>query len=323
MNNSAEDTRVLIVGTGALATLFAFRLAAAGYGVTMLGTWQPGLSALREHGARTVDPFGSEKTFPVQVADGPRQCQGAKWAIVLVKSWQTERAAEQLARCLATDGLALTLQNGLGNYETLERLLGKSRVALGTTTVGATLLGPGLVKAAGEAHVSVQAHARVAALEAALTASGFTVERVIDTNSLLWKKLIINSAINPLTALLGVQNGELLRRPAARDLMRNLAQETAAVALAERVDLAPGDPATMVEDVAQRTAGNYSSMLQDVRRGAPTEIEAICGAVAQAGKRDGVPTPLNDACWRLIQALTQASQPTSAAQARKQTVPAA
>jgi 2-dehydropantoate 2-reductase len=323
MNNSAEDKQVLIVGTGALATLFAFRLAAAGYRVTMLGNWQPGLSALQEHGARIVGPFASEQAFPVRVVESPNECQGSKWAIVLVKSWQTERAGEQLSACLAADGLALTLQNGLGNYETLERLLGNKRVALGTTTVGATLLGPGLVKPAGQAHVSVQAHVRLAALEAALTASGFTVERVADANSLLWKKLIINSAINPLTALLGVQNGELLRRPAARALMRTLAQETAAVALAERVSLVSGDPAGMVEDVARRTAGNYSSMLQDVRRGAPTEIEAICGAVAQAGRRDGVPTPMNDACWKLIQALTQAPQPAVTAPARKQSVSAA
>jgi len=308
VRQTTGNASVLIIGTGALATLFACRLSGARYPVTMLGTWQPGLDALRQHGARMVDAFGVEQTFPVRVVRGPGEARGAKQAIVLVKSWQTGRAARQLSECLAPDGIALTLQNGLGNYEMLGQVLGEQRVALGTTTGGATLLGPGLVKQAGEPRISMQQHNGLAALEAALKAGGFKVQTVPDANSLLWTKLIVNSAINPLTALLGIQNGELLHRPAAREMMRSLALETAAVAAAEHVTITSGDPAAIVEEVAQRTAGNYSSMLQDIRRGAPTEIEAICGAVTAAGKRDGVATPMNEACWRLVQALAQTSQ---------------
>lgn len=136
---------ILIIGTGALGTLFAARLAQAGYNVTMLGTWQAGLVALRSNGVRLVDANGNEQTFKVQVTDNPRECVGTKYAIVLVKAWQTERAAHQLKECLADDGLVLTLQNGLGNYETLIQSLGLNRVALGSTTTGATLLGAGVV----------------------------------------------------------------------------------------------------------------------------------------------------------------------------------
>lgn len=296
---------ILIRGTGALATLFAWRLANAGCDVTMLGSWQPGLKALREKGARLTDAHGNERALPVRVVERPGECRGIAQAIVLVKSWQTELAARELRECLAPDGLALTLQNGLGNSETLEASLGSNRVALGTTITGATLLGPGLVKVAGEGPVSVQRHPALAPLISALRAGGFEVKEVPDATSLLWGKLVINSAINPLTALLRVPNGELLNRPAARELMRRLAEETAAVARAEGVKLAFDDPAAMAEDVARRTAGNYSSMLQDIRRGAPTEIDAICGAVAHIGQRDGIPTPWNEACWQLITALAQ------------------
>lgn len=308
MDTAPERPQILILGTGALATLFAYRLSGAGYEVTLLGSWQPGIQALREKGARLVDQRGTERAFPVRVAESPDQCPEMKRAVVLVKAWQTEHAAQQLARCLSPDGLALTLQNGLGNYEILERSLGKQRVALGTTTLAATLLGPGLVRLAGEGGISIESHARLADLQAALISGGFKVDVVADANSLLWGKLVVNSAINPLTALLGVQNGELLRRPAARELMRSLALETAAVASAEKVHLAFDDPAFMAEQVARRTASNYSSMLQDVRRGAPTEIEAICGAVARTGRRDGIPTPMNDACWQLVQALAQTAE---------------
>jgi 2-dehydropantoate 2-reductase len=298
-------SRILIRGTGALATLFAWRLANAGYDVTMLGSWQLGLRALREKGARLVDAYGNERALRVRVVEQPDECRGIPQAIVLVKSWQTELAARELSECLAQDGLALTLQNGLGNFETLERSLGRDRVALGTTITGATLLGPGLVKVAGEGPISVQRHPGLAPLVSALKSSGFQVKEVPEATSLLWGKLVINSAINPLTALLRVPNGELLNRPAARELMGRLAGETAAVARAEGVKLPFEDPTATAEDVAHRTASNYSSMLQDIRRGAPTEIDAICGAVAHIGQRDGVPTPLNEACWQLISALAQ------------------
>lgn len=297
---------LLVVGTGALATLFAARLTAAGRDVTLLGTWQAGLAALREKGARLVDPDGAEQSYPVHATDDPAECRGARHAIVLVKSWQTERAARQLAGCLADEGLVLTLQNGLGNREILSQALGRPRVALGVTTSGATLLGPGLARAGGEGVISLEMHPALGPMEEALRAAHFKVELVQDANALVWGKLVINAAINPLTALLRVPNGELLERPAARDLMHALAKETAAVAAAEKVILPFRDPAAAAEDVARKTAANHSSMFQDVRRGAPTEIDAICGAITRAGQRHKVPTPMNHACWNLVQALVQA-----------------
>lgn len=296
---------ILVVGTGAMATLFAARLGRAGHAVTMLGSWPEALAALRADGARLVEDDGREQRFRITVCGDPRDCRGAKYALVLVKSWQTEQAARILAECLAEDGLALTLQNGLGNREILAASLGPQRVALGSTTTGATLLGPGLAKSGGEGVVSIEAHPRISPLQAALRRAGFQIEIVPDARVLIWSKLVVNSAINPLTAILRIPNGQLLERPAARQLLRALAEETAAVAHAEQVSLATSDPVDMVEAVALRTATNHSSMFQDVQRGAPTEIDAICGAVTLTGRHHRVPTPMNQACWHLVQAMTQ------------------
>jgi 2-dehydropantoate 2-reductase len=293
---------ILIVGTGALATLFATRLSAAGHPVTMLGSWESGLQALQEHGARLVDANGVEKAVPVKATRDPADCRGARYALVLVKAWQTERAAGQLADCLAEDGLALTLQNGMGNRELLAGTLGLPRVALGVTTTGATLLGPGLARAGGEGLISVESHPRLEPLMAALTGAGFNVQVVNDANALIWGKLVINAAINPLTALLRVPNGELLQRPAAHKMMSVLAQEAAAVASAQGIRLPFEDAARAAEEVARKTASNHSSMFQDIRRGAPTEIDAICGAITRTGEKLGVPTPVNRVCWHLTHA---------------------
>jgi 2-dehydropantoate 2-reductase len=294
---------ILVVGTGALAVLFAARLSSAGHQVTLLGTWRDGLIALARNGARFVDESGNEQRFSVRSTDDPQDCQNAKYAIVLVKSWQTGRAACQLEDCLAEDGLALTLQNGLGNREVLVNKLGENRVVLGTTTTGGTLLGPGLVKPGGEGILSVESHPALSPLEMALRSAGFKLEIIKDVRSLVWGKLIINSAINPLTAILRVSNGELLNRPSARALMHALAEETAAVAAAKKIKLPFGDPVAKVEEVAHKTASNHSSMLQDILRGAPTEIDAICGAVTRVGLQNNIPTPINQVCLQLVQAL--------------------
>lgn len=296
---------ILIVGTGALATLFAARLAGAGYQVTLLGTWQAGLEALAKEGAGLIDASGHEHRFPVQAISDPTECREIKQALVLVKAWQTERVARQLKGRMSSDGLVLTLQNGLGNYEALQQSLGPSRVALGTTTTGATLLGPGLVRAGGEGSLSLEQHPGLASLEEALKAANFDVWIVDDAQALIWGKLVINAAINPLTALLHVPNGKLLQSPSAQVLMRALATEAAQVAAAENIHLPFPDPVAAAEEVARKTAPNHSSMLQDVVRGAPTEIDAICGAIVRIAKKHHIDTPANWMCWNLIKALTE------------------
>jgi 2-dehydropantoate 2-reductase len=295
---------LLVVGTGALACLFASQLAAAGVQVTMLGTWREGLEALRSHGVRVAGD-GGDRDYPVRATADPADCAGARLALVLVKSWQTERAARQLAECLAADGLALTLQNGLGNRESLAAALGAERVALGVTTTGATLVGPARVRPGGEGVVSLGEHARLEPLAAMLRRAGFVVDSVPQADDLLWGKLVINAAINPLTALLRCPNGELVERPSARELMAGAAREAAAVAEALDRRLAYDDAVSVSEDVARRTAVNHSSMFQDVQRGAPTEIDAICGAVVEAGERCGVPTPVNRTLWLLVGAVVE------------------
>lgn len=298
-------TDILIVGTGALATLFAARLAVNGVNVTMIGSWQAGLDALGEHGARLTLLDGSAIVGRVQAVSDATTLSGVRFALVLVKSGQSERAARQLAQCLSADGLAVSLQNGLGNRETLTGFLGPQRVGIGVTTLGATLLGAGQAAFRGDGLISVETHERLGPLQNCLNAAGFRVDIIPDANALLWGKLVVSSAINPLTALLGVPNGVLLERPGARALLGELARETAAVAQAVGVTLPFTDAVTTVETVARQTAANTSSMLQDVQRGTQTEIDAICGAVVRAGEMAGVPTPVNKVMWQMVNSVEQ------------------
>jgi len=297
---------LLIAGTGAMACYFGARLAPYA-DVTLLGTWSEGLQAVRRDGIR-VDSNGHTKTMEVNAESDLKHGTKVRHALVLVKSWQTERAAGQLARYLEEDGVALTLQNGLGNLEKLEAALGAGRVALGVTTLGVTLIGPGHVRLGGDGPIYLAPHARLDGLESLLEQAGFALERVDDLQSLQWGKLMVNTGINPLTALLKVTNGELLELPQACEVMAAAARETAAVAAARGIRIPYADITARVIEVARQTTSNRSSMLQDVLRGAPTEIDAICGAVTQIGEQLGIPTPVNRLLWQLVRSLASVSK---------------
>jgi 2-dehydropantoate 2-reductase len=215
-------------------------------------------------------------------------------ALVFVKTWQTDLISKHLPHCLKPGGIAISLQNGLGNVERLG-----ANACPGATAEGATLLGPGHVKAGGSGPTHLVAPPWVVDL---LKSAGFEAYGC-DPNkarSLLWGKLSVSCGINALTALLRIPNGELLKRPAATDLMGRAVTECAAVARAAGVDLPFADPVSQVKEVAERTAANSSSMLQDILRGAPTECDAINGAVVREGIRLRVATPVNEILWRLV-----------------------
>ncbi len=299
--------QILIVGTGAMACLFAARLAGKGIDVTMLGSWLDGLNALRTNGVRLLDLSGNVHCYPVRVIDDARQQKHFSEAIVLVKSWQTTRVAAQLEICLDGSGIALTLQNGLGNYETLVGVLGVERSALGVTTIAARLIEPGYVQHTGEGKVTLGLHPRLADLREAMTKSGFQVDANADPRSLLWGKLVINASINPLTAILGINNGGLLAQADIRELLREIATEAELIAYHNGIRLPYPDPIDTVEQVAMNTAANRSSMLMDILNGRQTEIDAINGAIVQAGEEAGVPTPVNRVLWQLVRGLDSLS----------------
>ncbi len=298
---SIAEESILIVGSGAMAHLFAARLSRT-YAVKLLGTWQAALDQIETSGIRVRDMDGAESRGEATVFREVGELSRVRYALVLVKSWQTEQAARSLSHFLTEDGLALTLQNGLGNLEVLQEILGEDRAALGVTTIGATLLEPGLVRHGGEGPIALGPHTRAEPLARMLEGAGFEIQWHDDLDGLIWSKLAVNAAINPLTALLELRNGQLLEQESTRDVMISAAQEVAILAKSLGVRLATKDAAAFALQVAERTSDNVSSMLQDIQRGAPTEIDAICGAIVRIAGQQGMETPINWGLWKLVKA---------------------
>ena len=286
--------QLTIWGTGAMACLFAARFALSGIArITMRGTWVEAINTIRKNGIRIDDAAGTGiADVDAKFYDDP--APPADLAIVLVKSRQTRNVAALLEKNLKSGCAALSLQNGLGNMD----ILG-SRVFTGVTFEGATLIAPGHVAHRGSGTTQITAPDSAAEL---LMRAGFNTRSCSreKAESLIWGKLAVSCGINALTALLGVRNGELLNNKKAVVLMEKAARECAAVARARGVELPYADPVAEVRETARRTAENMSSMLQDVLRGAPTECDAINGAVVREGKRLGIPVPVNEALWLAV-----------------------
>jgi 2-dehydropantoate 2-reductase len=292
-----------------MGSLFAARLASL-VDLAMIAHWPPQLAALQERGLILEQPDGRQFHLPpgeLHVTDDVAAVGEVDVALVLVKSYQTARAAQEVAAILAPDGLAVTLQNGLGNLETLAAAVGRERAVAGATSEGATLVSPGLVRHAGRGLTTLclcapAQHSRLAALAALLEQGGFATRLDDDVESLLWAKVAVNAGINPLTALLGVPNGFLAEHEAARALMVAAAEEAEAVAAALGRRPAETPAGERALQVARATAANRSSMLQDRLNGRPTELEAITGAVVAHAAHQGVPTPVNSALLLLARA---------------------
>ena len=286
----------LIIGTGALATLFAARLSAAKTNVTILGSWKAALEVFQHNGAQ----IECEQPFPVNAISSPVGISSVHKSIVLVKSTNTYKAAQQLNTCLEENGCVLTLQNGLGNPEVLASYLGGKRFFSGVTTIGARLISPGLVKISGKSTIWIENHPKAESFARMLRNGGFKVTIVKDIQPYRWKKLIVNCAINPLTAILRVKNGELLDDPLALIMMERLVEESVKVSEAANIHLGLKDPCNLVKKVARETSENSSSMLQDIQRGVSTEIDALNGEIVRLGEIYGVDVSHNKLVYKLV-----------------------
>ena len=290
--------QVVVFGAGSLGSLIGGLLADE-HDVTLVGR-RPHVDAVREDGLEVVGEI-QRLVRPRAVTERP-DVTAADLAVVTVKAYDTAAAASALAGCDLD--AALSLQNGMGNEETLARAL-SGPVLAGTTDFGARLREPGVVECTGVGEVAIGPRpgaegtrdtelARRAGTAFADAAIETRVEA--DMRPHLWEKLAVNAGINPVTALARVENGALRSGPAG-DVAERAAVEVAAVARENDVDLDDDVARRALRRVADATARNRSSMLQDVEAGRRTEIDAIAGYAVE--RAEGA-APTNETLTGLV-----------------------
>ena len=289
--------KVAVVGPGAMGCLFAARLAQSGVRTYLVDYKSDRVARLNDLGI-TIESDGG--TFSAKPDVVPTIPAGVSLIIVLTKSYSTGRLR------FPPDAPVLTLQNGLGNVETLCSMVGSARVLVGVTTEAATLIGEGRVRhaAVGSTRFGAWTSCSTDAAVSLLNKTGFDIEVTEAPGQLIWEKVSINAAINPLTAILNVPNGLLLELKEVRQLMRDLVVEAAKVAATEgyRFDHSLVE---IAEEMCRKTSSNISSMLQDIRAQKQTEIDAISGEILRRAQLASLPTPRTRVIYQLVRGLEQ------------------
>ena len=302
--------QIVVIGSGAMGGLFGSKLAAAGNDVLLYDTWSEHVAAIERLGLSIEGTDNTVVRYRVRATDQPpREIAGAELILVQVKGYDTYESLRPFNGRLSPETFVLSLQNGLGNLEQMRQALpGHHRILLGTTAHGSTVLGPGRIRHAGKGAtvigdpaITATPRFQLGPIRAVLQKAGFETGVAENVHSAIWAKLISNVAINPLTALTGLRNGELLDDPRIVSMMEAVIAEALAVMEAAGVPPAVEDHYQHARRVMEMTRPNISSMLQDIRAGRRTEIESINGAVARLGKELGIATPVNNWLTAMVQ----------------------
>lgn len=290
-----HEYRVTVVGPGAIGSLYAARLAKAGYRVHLLDHQSSRAAQLNRSGISVEEDETVWSAYPEVTAD-PGIVVQADLIIVCVKAYSTRALCQQLSPRIKADTAILSLQNGLGNMEALLNLP-VNTVLAGVTGAGARLSTPGHVQCTGDgttwvatARGDTSAAENVATL---LRTAGVDTRCHPNLHIMLWTKLILNAAINPLTAYYRLLNGELLNHPKAGPRARQIVTEAVAVAAAAGIPLNETDLWTTLETVCRLTALNSSSMRRDVEQNRQNELNAITGAIIKEADAHNIAVPNN------------------------------
>jgi 2-dehydropantoate 2-reductase len=303
---------VLVAGTGPVGSMFGCLLRKAGHDVTLLGReWH--LDAVRSGGLAMDGLWGTHHADGFHLVSRPDDLNGPyDLVLIAVKSYDTVAMVDATAPFLSPGGLAVSLQNGLGNIEAMARRFGPTRSLGASILVGARIPKPGnvtvTVQAApiviGPLEAASSAMAQCRALCELLGEAGITTETTDRVESHLWAKVFYNAPLNPLGALLGVRYGVLAEVPELKSIMDRIIEEAFEVAQRKRVDPLWRSAAAYKKEfygkLLPATYDHESSMLQDLERGRRTEIGALNGRIWRYGREVGLPAPFNEAMTRLM-----------------------
>jgi 2-dehydropantoate 2-reductase len=300
--------KIAVVGAGAMGSLFGALLAESGNEVWLYDIWEDHMNAVEQNGLM-LEYESHTRVVKLNAALDPLKIGESDLVLVFVKSIHTESAAQTAARLAGRNGLVMTLQNGMGNADTIADHVKPTQIIVGTTAHGATMLGPSSIRHAGKGSTTLGMWAggkkafQIARQTAKLLSrAGIESTAVKDVRPVIWEKLIVNVGINAITALTGIKNGQILDFEWTRELSRAAVNEAAAVAKAQGIEIRK-DPAAYVLQVAQATSANRSSMGQDVDHHRPTEIEAINGFVVREADRMGLAATVNRTLTALVKTM--------------------
>lgn len=325
--NIGIGSKIVIVGPGAMGCLLAAHLVrnysdkTKGIDVRLLDKNKERANKIRQQGIIVEAVSGNWKASNISITGDTREIEKADLVVFCVKAYNTKEAVVQCKPFIFPDTDVLTLQNGLGNVENIAEVAGPEKVIAGVTNQGATLIDVGRIRHAGKGETIIgridgKVTAGMRLIREVFNNVGWETKVSRDIKGILWSKLIINIGINALTAITRLNNGRLVEFDETRRIMQLAVTEAVRVAKRKRIKLIYDDPLAKVEAVCEATAGNVSSMLQDILRGKRTEIDYINAVIVRQAQELGIPAPVNSLLVDLVKTIEKGGAATAEKQER-------
>ena len=299
--NAPEIGHVIVLGAGAMGSLFGATLAQGGLAVTLVDVRADHIGAVNAHGLK-IRGYGGERTVRVRATDCAGELPRAGVVLVQTKAMDTAAAVESIRRVFGPETVAVSFQNGLGNEEVIGGIVGPDRVLAGLTAQGATRIGPGVVRNYGDLPTYVGemrggASARAERIARAFTAAGLPTHASADIRRDMWKKLLGNVGLSPTSAITNLTQAGIMSVPELREVVLAAVDEAAAVGAAEGVELDAEEARSVLLKLVDPSGGGTgharSSACIDILNRRRTEVDWINGSIVRLGEKHGVPTPVN------------------------------
>jgi len=298
---------IVVLGAGAIGSLFGALLSKKN-DVLLMGRKQH-IRAINKNGLKLIGK--TNMTIKLPATDSINKVTSSPDLLILaVKAYDTETAVKEAKSVINSNTLVLSLQNGLGNIDTIKKVVNSKQVIAGVTTHGAVFSKPGVISHTGKGKTIVgETHGEKSerANTIATLFNGASIETFVSKDIIkeIWIKAIVNSGINPLTTLFQCKNGYLLKNPILKNIVTKVCSESTTVANAEDFHLSDDDMLQKTEEVIRDTFENYSSMLQSIQKGKKTEIEFINGKLVDIGKQHSVKAAMNELLFYAITSICE------------------
>ena len=296
--------RIVVLGAGGVGGYFGAKLARAGVDVTFVARGAH-LTAIQAGGLHVRSLIEGESTVKVTAVEDVAGLAPADVVLLAVKASATETVLERARPVVGPDTTVLTLQNGVGSVDLIDRVFGGGHALGGAAYIFAVITAPGVIEhrflgriAFGE--MDGRRTTRAERLLAVLREAQIPCELSDDIRRVMWEKYLLICAQAGMTALSRAPLGVLRAHPATWAMYRALVEETAAVGRADGVALSPDVVETIMKGAEALAPGAFSSLHHDLVNGKPLELEALHGHLVRLARRHGVPTPMADAVYAAL-----------------------
>jgi len=302
-----KSTKFGVLGAGAMGSFFGGLLAERGLDVVLIDVWQEHVDNINAEGLRIVGE-GGDRRVKVRATSKPEEEAPVDVVFVQCKAAHTAGAIKGAAKMFTKDTIFISFQNGLGNEELVEELMGPGSVLGGLTAQGANIEGPGHIRA--HTHLPTwigemdgKSSSRVAQLCSLFSEHNLPCQESQEIRKQIWCKLLYNLAVSPMSTLTDLSLREVFETPGSRAVADLLVREGLAVAAAEGVAIPAEEADHILEKVIASRQENKTSMCVDVLKKRQSEVDFINGRIVALAKRHGIQTPVNVAMVFFVKAL--------------------